>query len=61
MPPPGKVSLPPIELRLTIRPEPTPRIPGSTSWHILTSPKTLVSNWRRTLSIGIVSIAPLWL
>jgi hypothetical protein len=53
--------LPPIELTLTIAPPPWRRIPGRTSWHILISPKTLVSNWRRTLSIGIVSIAPDWL
>jgi hypothetical protein len=31
MPPPGKVSLPPIELTLTIRPLPWRRMPGSTS------------------------------
>ncbi len=42
-------------------PEPAPRMPGSTSWHIRIRPKTLVSNCLRTLSIGIVSIAPLWL
>ena len=25
-----------------------------------TSPKTLVSNWRRTSSIGMLSMAPFW-
>ena len=46
---------------LTIRPRPALRIPGRTSWHIRTRPKTLVSNWRRSSSIGSVSTAPLWL
>ena len=33
-PPPGKTSLPPIELTLMIRPQPLARIPGSASWVI---------------------------
>ena len=61
MPPPGNTSFPPIELTFTIRPFPTRRMPGSTSWHIRTSPNTLVSNWSRTLSSGTLSTAPLWL
>ena len=36
----------------TILPQRCSRIPGSTSWHIRTRPKTLVSNWRRTSSSG---------
>ena len=60
-PPPGQVSRPPIEERLTILPQPWARIPGSTSWHIRSSPKTLVSNCRRTASSDSVSSAPDWL
>jgi hypothetical protein len=45
MPPPGKVSLPPTELTFTILPHCRRRMAGSTSWHIRTSPNTLVSNW----------------
>jgi hypothetical protein len=59
-PPPGNVRRPPIELTLTIVPAPAARIPGSTSWHIRSSPNTFVSNWRRTDSIGSVSNAPDW-
>ena len=44
-----------------MRPQPWSRIPGSASWHIRASPKTFVSNWRRTSSMGTVSIAPDWL
>src|SRR5436305_1232234 len=43
----------------TMRPQPCSRILGSTSWHMRTRPKTLVSNWRRTASIGTDSTAPL--
>jgi len=46
---------------LTILPQRWARIFGSTSCVRRTSPNTLVSNWRRTASIGTVSIAPLWL
>jgi hypothetical protein len=46
---------------LTIRPLRPARIAGSTSWHIRTSPKTLVSNWARIFSIGSDSTAPDWL
>ena len=31
-------------------------MPGSTSWHIRSRPKTLVSNWRRTSSRASVSV-----
>ena len=61
MPPPGKVSRPPIEPMLTIVPEPRSRIPGRTSWHMRMSPNTLVSNCRRTSSTGTLSTAPDWL
>ncbi len=57
-PPPGNVKFAPIELMLTIRPYPCSRIPGSTSWHIRTSPNTFVSNCRRRLSGLTVSTAP---
>ena len=50
-----------MEERLTILPQRWPRIPGSTSWHMRTSPNTLVSNCLRTLSIATDSIAPDWL
>jgi hypothetical protein len=46
--PPGKVSLPPMDERLTILPKPCHLTPGKTSWHMRASPKTFVSNWRRT-------------
>jgi hypothetical protein len=61
MPPPGNVSLPPIDPMLTTFPQCCWRIPGNTSWHIRISPNTFVSNWRRTCSTGIVSTAPDWL
>lgn len=61
IPPPGNVMRPPIELMLRILPERASRIAGSTSWHIRTSPKTLVSNWRRISSPLTVSTAPDWL
>ena len=56
--PAGKVNRPPMEPRLMIRPCPTRRIPGRTSWLIRISPKTFVSNCRRMTSSGIDSTAP---
>src|SRR5215203_1546796 len=50
-----------MEERLTILPYPCTRISGSTSWHMRTSPNTLVSNCLRTFSMGTASTAPDWL
>ena len=41
-----------------MRPARCSRIAGSTSWHIRSSPNTLVSNCRRTSSRSSVSTAP---
>jgi len=57
-PPPGNTSRPPMDEMLTMRPLPRARMVGRTSWHIRTSPKTLVSNCRRTSSRSSVSTAP---
>jgi hypothetical protein len=43
---------------VTIRPRPAARMPGSTSWVSRSRPKTFVSNWRRTASIGTSSTGP---
>ena len=61
MPPPGKVSLPPIEPMFTIRPQPCARMPGRQSWLMRMRPKTFVSNCRRIDSSSIDSTAPDWL
>ena len=60
-PPPGNVKFAPIEETLTIRPRRCARIPGSTSWHMRTSPNTFVSNCRRTSAGATDSTAPDWL
>ena len=49
-----------MELMLMIRPQRCSRMPGSTSWHMRTRPKTFVSNWRRRSSGSTVSSAPDW-
>ena len=57
-PEPGVATNPAAEPRFTMRPDRWARMPGRTSRHIRTTPKTLVSNCRWRSDIASSSTGP---